>query len=250
MSSESVIYSLIAVLVVSLVSIFAIGIVVVLRNKSSTVTRSLISFAAGALLGDVFIHIFPDVVEEYGWTITSSIVVIFGILLAFVIEKYVHWHHCRRSEDKSHVHSLAMMNLVGDGIHNFIDGLAIAAAFIVNIPTGIATTVAIMAHEIPQEIGDFAVLIYSGMKTRRAVMLNFVTALTALLGVVVGFTLVGRDSTIVPFLLPFAAGNFIYIACSDLIPELKKDETVRAGAMQVIMFVLGVGAMYVITLLE
>ena len=141
------------------------------------------------------------------------------------------------------------MNLIGDGIHNFIDGLIIAASFVINFPLGIATTIAVIAHEIPQELGDFGVLVYGGFTKLKALFFNFLTALTAILGAVIGFFLAGSVEGFVPFLIPFAAGGFIYIAASDLVPELHKEADLKKSILSFIFFLLGIIFMYVIKII-
>ncbi|MBD3249438.1 hypothetical protein GF336_05315 [Candidatus Woesearchaeota archaeon] len=138
-----------------------------------------------------------------------------------MIEKFLHWHHCHKG--KCDIHTFTYMNLIGDGVHNFIDGLIIAASFSVDISFGVITTIAVIAHEIPQEIGDFGVLVYGGFGRLKALAFNFLSAVTAIIGAVIGYLISGSVEGFVPFLLPFAAGGFIYIAASDLVPELHKE---------------------------
>ena len=149
-----------------------------------------------------------------------------------------------------HKHPFAWMNLFGDSIHNFIDGLIIGAAYLVSIPVGIATTTAVILHEIPQEIGDFGVLVHGGFSVKKAILLNFATALTAIFGTIVVLVLGAQSENLSLFLVPFAAGNFIYIASTDLIPELHKETTVSKSTLQLVWFVLGVCVMLLLLRLE
>jgi len=167
--------------------------------------------------------------------------------LFFLVEKILHWRHCH--EEKCPVHTFAYMNLLGDAVHNFIDGLVIAASFTVNIPLGIATTFAIILHEIPQEIGDFGVLIYGGMKKTKAVFLNFLTAVLAIGGGIFGYYLSIYVQNITLFLLPFAAGGFLYIAASDLIPEIRKEMDIKKSLINFGVIFLGLLAMYLLKFL-
>ncbi|MCX6814454.1 MAG: ZIP family metal transporter [Candidatus Aenigmarchaeota archaeon] len=178
---ETWLYSLASVIIVSLISLIGVS---TLALKDSTLRKILlyfVSFSAGALLGDAFIHLLPDAVES-GFTVQISLAILFGILFSFVVEKVVHWRHCHMPVSKDHPHTFAYMNLFGDGVHNFIDGLIIGASYIASIPVGIATTLAVIFHEIPQEIGDFGVLLHGGFGKRKALFMNFLTALTAVLG--------------------------------------------------------------------
>jgi len=142
------------------------------------------------------------------------------------------------------------MNLVGDSVHNFIDGLIIGASYLTSMPIGIATTMAVMLHEIPQEISDFGVLIYGGFSKKKALFLNFVVALTAVIGVITSLLIGSYFVNITNFLLPFTIGSFIYIAGSDLIPELHKETKVRKSVIQLMMLILGIGIMYLFLFLE
>ncbi|MFZ2150725.1 MAG: ZIP family metal transporter [Candidatus Absconditicoccaceae bacterium] len=210
----------------------------------------LVSFSAGGLLGDAFIHLLPEVVEDNGFTILTSFFVLSGILFGLITEKVIHRNHCHMPITKTHIHPFAYMNLVGDIVHNFIDGLIIGASYLISIPTGIATSIAVLLHEIPQEIGDFGVLIHGGFSKKRALLVNFLTALTAIVGVVIALSLSQYSSQLVQFLIPFAAGSFIYIAGSDLIPELHKENKLLQGLLQILCFLLGIGLMSLLIFLE
>ena len=182
---------------------------------------------------------------------SASVLIIFGILFSFAVERFLQWRHCHIPTSDDHPHSFAYMNLFGDAVHNLIDGLIIAGSYLVSLSVGVATTLAVVFHEIPQEMGDFGVLVYGGFNKRRALWLNFLTALTAIAGALVAIILSSVLEGFIPFLIPFAAGNFIYIAGSDLIPELRKDipEPGKA-AVQMVSIVLGVVIMVLLLLLE
>ena len=219
-------------------------------SKLKTILIYLISFSAGALLGDTFIHLLPEIIENTGYTLYSAIYLLSGITIFFILEKIIHWQHCHMPINHEHIHPFAYMNLVGDALHNFIDGLIIAASYIASIPVGIATTIAVILHEIPQEIGDFGVLLHGGFTKAKALGINFLTGLTAIFGALIVFWLGGFIEGIQEFLIPFAAGGFIYIASSDLIPELHKETEIRRSIGQIISFILGIGIMAVLLLLE
>ncbi len=243
-------YSLGSVVVVSLISLVGIFTLSIKIEKLRKILIYMISFAAGALLGDAFIHLLPHVVEEHGFGLNISIYVLVGLGVMFVVEKVIHWRHCHHPTCDDHPHPFALMNLFGDGVHNFIDGLVIGAAYLVSIPVGVATTIAVVLHEIPQEIGDFGVLIHGGFSKAKALMLNFATALTAVLGVVVALLISSYVENLTMFLIPFAAGGFIYIASADLIPEMHKTVKISRSLLQFLFFTLGIGVMFLILLVE
>ena len=244
-------YSLASVFIVSVISLVGIITLPINVEKLRKLLIYLVSFAAGALLGDAFIHLLPEAVEETGFEVVISLYVLIGIGFSFLIEKVVHWHHFHYPLEEGHVHPFAIMNLVGDLVHNFMDGLIIAASYMVSIPVGIATTIAVILHEIPQEISDFGVLLLGGFTKARALFYNFLTALTAVLGAVVVLMIGSSVENITTFLVPFTAGSFIYIAGSDLIPELHKGEfDWKSSLMQFAAIALGVLVMYALLFLE
>jgi zinc and cadmium transporter len=248
--SEIWLYAIGSVIIVSLASLVGIF---TLSLKDSILRKMLlymVSFSAGAMLGGAFLHLLPEIVAEVGFGIEISLYILLGILSFFAIEKFIHWRHCHIPTSESHPHPFAYMNLFGDGVHNLIDGLVIGASYIVSIPLGIATTLAVLFHEIPQEIGDFGVLLHGGFKKRRALFMNFLTALTAVIGAAAALILSAYIEGMTIFLIPFAAGNFLYIATSDLIPELKKECGARKSAGQLIFILLGIGVMYWILLVN
>lgn len=246
-------YAFLSVGMVSLVSfVGAVGMVLVRKSLQSWLFL-LVSFAVGVLFGDVFLHLLPESFEAFGDSLAPSYFVLIGVLLFFLIEKFIRWFHCHNSED-DHAHrhhSLATMNLAGDGLHNFIDGLLIGASYLVSIPVGIATTVAVIAHEIPTEIGDFGVLLHSGMPARKALLFNFYSALMAAVGVVVVLIIGSSVESFSAYLMPLTAGAFLYIAGSDLIPELHHHNPGMKHAFgQLVAIVAGVLVMAALTFLE
>lgn len=237
------VYALVSVVIVSLISLVGIFTFAMNERRLEEILIYMISFSAGALFGDAFIHMLPEAVKANGFTVSISLYVLSGIAFSFVVEKLIHWRHCHHPTTKSHPHNFAMMNLFGDAMHNFIDGLIIGASYLLSFPVGIATTVAVILHEIPQEIGDFGVLLYGGYSKGRALFMNFLIALTAVLGVVVALLLNNFMTGLTTFLVPFAAGSFIYIAGSDLIPELHREVRPSRSILQLLTFILGVGIM-------
>ena len=234
------IYTLVSVLIVSSISFLGLLTISINTEKLKKILLYLVSFSAGALFGDVFIHLLPEIVEEVGFGLRISVYVMMGIGFFFIIEKFIHWRHCHIPNSKEHIHPFAMMNLFGDGVHNFIDGIIIGASYLASIPVGIATTIAVILHEIPSEIGDFGVLMHGGFSKSKALFYNFITALTAVVGAVVSLVISSYVENFTTFLIPFAAGGFIYIAGSDLIPELHKEVEVKKSLLQFIAIVLGV----------
>ena len=244
------IYTLVSVLIVSSISFLGLLTLSIKIDKLKKILLYMVSFSAGALFGDVFIHLLPEIIEEVGFGLNISIYVMMGIGFSFVIEKFIHWRHCHIPHSKEHIHPFAMMNLFGDGVHNFIDGIIIGASYLASIPVGIATTIAVILHEIPSEIGDFGVLLHGGFSKGKALFYNFVTALTAIIGAVISLVISSYVENLTTFLIPFAAGGFIYIAGSDLIPELHKEVKVEKSLLQFIAIILGVLVMLALLLLE
>ncbi len=243
-------YILISVLLVSLVSFVG---VVGFSLSAHTLRKwllAIVGLAIGALLGDVFIHIIPEALEE-GEPLTFSLLLIGGILIFFILEKVLHWHHHHTPEHASDCpHPIGKLTLVSDGAHNFIDGLLIAVSYMASVEIGIATTVAVVLHEIPQEIGNFGVLLHAGYSRGKALWYNFLSALTAFLGAGIALMVGEASEAFVHALLPITAGGFIYIALSDLVPELHKDRRLSQGVVQVVAIVLGVALMAALLTLE
>ncbi len=231
---------------ISLIGVFTLGIRV---EKLKSFLIYMLAFAAGALLADVFIHILPEI-GSGGISLSVSLSILGGLLLFFIVEKFLHWQHCHMPITKSHTHPFAYMNLIGDGIHNFLDGAIIAASYVASVPLGIATTLAVILHEIPQEIGDFGVLLHGGFSKAKALLMNFATALLAVIGAVVGYLATNVVGTIEPYILGVAAGGFIYIASADLIPELHKEQDIRRSALQVFCFIIGIAVMGLLLFFE
>ena len=209
-----------------------------------------ISLAIGALLGDAFIHLIPEAFEGSPDSVIVSLLIIFGILIFFTLEKFLHWHHHGEDKEDTQIHPVGKLLLFTDGFHNFVDGIIIGVSFLVSIPIGIATTLAVVLHEIPQEIGDFAVLIHSGYEKRKALWLNFLSALTAVLGVSIALIFGSVAETFTLWILPIAAGGFIYIAVADLIPELHKTKELKYSILQLFAVIIGIGIMVVLVFLE
>ena len=243
-------YSLGSAFIVSLISLIGILTLMVSVEKLERVIPLLISLAVGALFGDALVHLLPEAFEASTSAPLTSLYVIIGIMVFFLLERYLHWHHEHHALSLNPVHPVAYINLVSDGVHNFLDGVIIGVAYLVSIPIGIATTVAVALHEIPQEQGDFAILVNAGFTPRRALAMNFMSAGLAFIGVVISM-IVGpsvADYTVV--MVPLTAGGFIYIAGSDLIPELHRETHASSSVAQFTMVVAAIGMMYALLLLE
>ncbi len=245
-----------SVILVSLASFVG---VVTLGFRPETLNRGLlllVSFSAGAMVGDAFIHLIPEAFENAGEnTAMVGFFVLGGILVFFLLERLVHWHHTHNSAEKPHDHDshteiIGVMNLVGDAFHNFIDGMIIAASFMVSVPIGIGTTIAVVLHELPQEFSDFGVLLYAGFSRKRALFYNFLSAITAIIGALTVFFLAGSIAGLENALIPIAAGGFIYIAMTDLLPEIGKETRIKSVLLQLFFFLLGIGIMGLLLLLE
>jgi len=221
---------------------------VTLVLKEETLQRillPLVAFAAGSLIGGAFFHMIPAGIAKSGNTTSFYVWILAGFSVFFALEQLLHWHHCHRASANCKS-PLTYLILIGDALHNFIGGLAIASTFIVDIRLGIMAWLAAAAHEIPQELGDFAVLIHGGWEKRKALMFNMLSALTFLAGGLL--TYVASFNFGVSFLIPFAAGNFLYIGASDLIPEVKEHENLRVNIKNYLAFISGLVLMLIIKL--
>jgi len=243
---STILWILLATFLVSLIAFVG---VFTLALRPRTLRKMLLAFvglSAGTLIGGAFLHLIPEALDEmelvHGATHeTVMLMVIAGFVLFFVLEKLL-WRHCHEKDCK--IHTFAYLNLAGDGIHNFLDGLIIAAGFMAGTELGFVTTLAVALHEIPQEIGDFGVLLHGGIKRKKALLFNFVTALTAVAGGLVGYFLIPEVGDIDLYILPIAAGGFLYIAAADLIPELHKERRTSRTVLAFAMFIVGLAFMW------
>ena len=242
------IYTLISVAIVSLISLIGVFALTLDKDKLYKYLIYFVSLSAGTLMGDAFIHLIPDAYAE-NVGVQTSLYILAGIFLFFILEKGLHWRHCHEEPCDDHPHPFSYIILVGDSMHNFIDGMVIAASFIVSVPLGVATATAVIFHEIPHEIGNFASVLYGGFSAKKALLYNFLSALVAMFGAI--FVLaISANINPTRFLIPFAAGGFIYVAGTDLIPELHKHNEFKKGVIQVIAFLVGIGLMLGILLME
>lgn len=242
------IYSLITTLLISLISLLGIFLIFIKPKSLNRLTLFFVSFAIGGLLGDAFIHLIPQSFNFFESSTTSSLFILVGILIFFILEKFLLWHHCHEVDCQQSTKHVATLNLVGDSVHNFIDGALIAASFQISLLVGFSTSLAVILHEIPQEIGDFGILIHHQFSVKKALLYNFLSALFSILGVFFVFIFNANFSF---YLIPITAGGFIYLAATDLIPELHRHDTkIKNSLIQLICILLGIGLMFGLTFFE
>lgn len=238
---DSLIYSLLAVTAVSLLSLIGIFAISLNEKKLDNILLILVSFAAGSILGAVYFDLLPEALE----LVEESVMFIYIALgfVGFFLERFIYWYHGHAHETeigkKTVVKSLVYLNILGDGVHNLIDGMIIAASFFLDVSLGVVTTIAVVFHEASQEIGDFGVLVHGGFTKKKALLFNFLSALTAVAGALFSGLFSAQAEGFVGFLIAFAAGGFIYLAASELIPEIQQEKDFKKSLIQFILFVLG-----------
>ncbi len=229
-------------------------------NTRVSWVQMLISYAIGALLGAAFLNALPEALELSGNPAQITATVLFGILLFFILEKLVLWRHCHIEECEAHdpLHGATtataahghdhgrsgMLIMLGDTFHNFVDGILIAAAFMVDVQLGIVTAIAIIAHEIPQEAGDFLILLNSGYTRRQALLFNLLSSAATLIGGMLTYFMLQDMNHLLPSLLGLAAASMIYVAMSDLIPGLHRRPEIKATIQQVVLIMLGISSIW------
>ncbi len=242
-------YAILSALVVSLIAFVGVLFLSFRIEKLKKIIFVLVSFAVGGLLGNAIFHLLPESYEQINNPLQVGVLVLAGLISLFMLEKFLHWRHDHSLEpDVQEIKSLGYISLFADGFHNFVDGILIASAWMVSPEIGMATTLAVISHEIPQEISDFGILIHAGFSKKKALMVNFLAACTAVLGAVLTLILGVFVQHLSVYVLPFAAGGFIYLAASDLIPELHKDKSKRNAVIQLGMIIAGLALMYLISM--
>ncbi|KKU58783.1 MAG: Zinc/iron permease [Microgenomates group bacterium GW2011_GWE1_47_12] len=223
-----------------------VGVITIALNQKflSKILLSLVSLSAGTMLAAALLHLIPESVEVLGGVLPFELI-LFSFLGFFLLERFLHWRHCHHP---AHLikHTMGTMNLIADALHNFLDGVLIAASFAAGGGLGLVSTLAIALHEIPQEIGDFGVLLHSGFSRRRALLFNILVSLTAILGGILGYFASHTMTQFAHYLIPVAAGGFLYISAADLIPELKSTTTPKRTLSTVLTFLLGVLLMFLV----
>lgn len=247
--SDAWAWTLGSVALVSLLSLSGAATLLISEARFRKIVLVLVSFAAGALLADAFLHLIPELAEEYGLDTGLSLLILGGLGSFFVIEKFLRWHHAHFATEDV-IHPVAVTNLVGDSIHNFIDGALIAGAFLADTRLGVGTTIAVALHEIPQEIGDLGILVHAGMTRKRALVMNLFTAMWAIAGAVLALLVADAFAELEKVLLAMTAGGFIYIAGANLIPELQRETKISVAFTQLFGIGGGVALMAALTLLE
>jgi len=239
---------LIFTLIGSVASLIGGLILLISQKRTLKISHLLISFAAGTLLGTAFFDLMPEALEEANGT-NIFLWVISGILVFFILERFLQWFHHHNDDDhkgleKAKRKQILSLIIIGDSIHNLLDGVVIAASFLVSVPLGIVTAFAVAAHEIPQEIGDFAIFLHNGVSRKKTIIINLLSAVVSIFGAVVTFYIRDSIQGLLPILLSITAGFFIYIASSDLIPEIHQHEG-KKGLAFIETFLLILGAFLV-----
>ncbi len=236
---------IIATTIVSSISLTGVVLLVWRKILSEKLTLYLVGFSAGIMLATALLDLLPEAVREANGQ-NIFIPVLLGVVTFFFMERFIWWFHHHHNESHN-IHPTTYLIIFGDSFHNILDGIAIAAAFLINPVVGITTTIAIIAHEIPQEIADFTILIHEGLSKGRALFFNFLSSLTALFGALIGYYFLSMIEKVIPLFVAFSAGMFIYISCSDLIPSLHVEFKKQRKWEQTIPFVLGIVLMYLLT---
>ena len=241
-------YTILAILLVSAVSLTGILTLSMSRKKLDEIMTYMVSFATGTLFGGALIHLLPEAYENTSNPMAVSLWTIGGLATFFIMEKFFRWRHCHHPTTQDHIHPVVPMNIFGDAMHNFIDGVLIAISFSASIPLGIATTVAIIFHEIPQEISDYFILVNGGLSVKKALMVNFMTTSLAMVGAMLALQMSKSIMGLTEALIPFTAGGFLYISGSDLIPELHHNTEIKKSLLQLTMLIAGVAVMTILAL--
>lgn len=215
------------------------------ESTRKSILPALISFATGALLGAAFLGVLPRAFLELGSS-KALMTLLVGILFFFLMEKLIIWRHCHKEGCHSAHSSAGPLIILGDAFHNFIDGIVIAGAFLISPSLGITTSVAIISHEVPQEVGDYAILLHSGYSRKRALLLNLYSGITALLGGLIGYYFLGEVRWLIPYVMGISAAGFIYIAVADLVPSLHKETKTKESLLQLLYLGLGVGVIFIL----
>jgi zinc and cadmium transporter len=243
-------YALASVIAVSAIALIGLAVVAVQPQRLRRILFALISLAAGSMFGDVFIHLLPESYAQSEDHVTTALMVLAGIFGFFSLEKFLRWRHEHLVDAQVRIQPVGYLNLVADGVHNLIDGMLIGGAYLASVPIGFATTLAVILHEIPQEIGDFGVLLQAGLSTTKALAFNLLSAALAIVGALIILVASSSSAPLVGIMLPLTAGSFIYIAGADLLPELHKELTPAKSIVQLIAMLIGAGVMLLIATIE
>jgi len=250
---------MIIILATFIVSLFSLLGLLVLFVKEKIIPRvlwALIAFSAGTILGTAYLELLPEALELVGGS-EAFIYITVGFVSFFFLERYIYWSHghshkiedAQTSSDRKITKNFAYLNVIGDGIHNFVDGMIIATGFLIEFQVGLAATIAVIFHELPQELGDYGILIYSGFKRNRALIINYIAALTVVLGGVFAIIFLEVVEALSGILLAFSAGGFIYVGAADLLPEVRKEAEIRKSILILEVIIIGILLMWLLKIL-
>jgi len=243
---ENILLVLISTTVISLISLIGIVTLVFKKDFLKKILIITVAFAAGTMLGAAFFDVLPEAIEIAGTN--TFFYVLVGILIFFILERYIHWHHCHHlHENHKKIEPYVYLNLIGDCIHNFIDGTIIAASFLTNLQLGIISTIAIASHEIPQEIGDFAIMIKGGLKPKKGLLYNLLSALLCVIGGLTTLFFISISQSVKPILLSIAGGGFIYLSLVDIVPDLHKEIKTQTIIIEGFSLIMGILTMFLLT---
>jgi zinc and cadmium transporter len=245
-------YALGSVIAVSVISLVGVLTIFWREERLHRILALLVSLSVGALFGDVLLHIAPEIFGA-GRNVTLSASLVFvGLIIFFILEKFLRWKHAHDTDATSHesLTHLGHINLTADALHNFIDGMVIGVSFQFSTTVGFATTLAVVLHELPQEMGDFALLLHAGFSKKRALFLNFLSGCVALLGLGVALLIGSSAEAFAGYILPITAGGFLYLAGSDLVPELHKELDFKKSSQQLLAIIMGFCIMFLLLLIE
>ncbi len=259
MVPQGLVYALLAVAGVSLLSLVGIFFLSLSEERLHRILFLLIGFAAGGILGATLFELIPEAVERgelLGGGLTSFLYITIGFVGFFILERFIYWYHGHGHRENfqadpdprigTRIREFVYLNLVGDAVHNFLDGMLITIGFLTEFQLGIITTIAVFFHELPQEIGDFGLLIYGGLTRSRALMMNFLSACMAIAGAVFAYLFDIYVQNFSALLIAFAAGGFMYLAASELVPELQREEHYGRAAVQLFLFIIGIATIWVV----
>jgi zinc and cadmium transporter len=242
-------YTMTSVTLVSGLSLTGLFFISMDETRLMKILLFMVSFAVGGLFGDAFLHLLPEAFAKMGTGPRAPLLALGGIFMFFILEKFLSWRHCHVPTSERHPHPMVFMNLIGDAVHNFIDGAVIGASYLISVHVGLATTLAVVLHEIPHEIGDYGVLVHGGFSPKKALVFNFLTALTALAGGAASLVIGAHFVSYTYAAMPLTAGGFIYIAGSDLVPALHEECSPAKSLLQLVFIFLGIGIMSLLLLL-
>jgi zinc and cadmium transporter len=245
--------SLLSILAVSLISLVGVFFLALRKEKLQEIQMLLVAMATGGLLGGAFFHLLPESFESFKNVRYASFLLVFGFMLFFVLERFLHWSHDHISGISNHhnhpIKPLGTVNLIADGFHNMLDGILIAASYSYSFDIGLATTLIVIMHELPQEIGDFAVLLHAGFTRKKALIFNFISACAAFLGGFIVLLFEPIAHIVSKAIIPIAAGGFLYLAAADLIPELHNEKTLHKSFYQFLALLFGICLLFVLSAL-